>query len=72
MSQITAAIGYGSEATVYKSAEYTVGLSYQEFTLDFGISRLVLEQPQIRLTFTGDWAKVHEFDLRDVRLTKGN
>ena len=72
MSQITAAIGYGSEATVYKSAEYTVGLSYQEFTLDFGISRLVLEQPQIRLTFTGDWAKVYEFDLRDVRLTKGN
>lgn len=67
---LTAAIGYGSETTVHKSADYTVGLSYQEFTLEFDVSPLVLNQPQIRLTITGAWADVAEFDLKNVSLVK--
>ena len=67
---LTAAIGYGSESTVLKSATCSVGLSYQEYTLEFNISSLVLDQSQIRLTITGAWADVAEFDLKNVSLVK--
>lgn len=67
---IRAAIGYGSESTTHKAQEYKMGLSYQTFTLDFNISQLVMNQAQIRLTITGSWADIYEFDLRDVVLTK--
>ena len=72
MGKLTAAIGYGSESTVLKSATCSVGLSYQEFTLEFNISSLVLDQSQIRLTITGAWADVAEFDLKNVSLIKVN
>ena len=70
LEQITVAVGYGSESTVHKSANMSIGSDWLDCSMDFSIAQNVMNQAQIRLTITASWADVLEFDIKDVRLVK--
>jgi hypothetical protein len=70
LEQIKIAVGYGSEATVHKSNNVNIGSDWLECSMEFNVSNVVLNQAQIRLTITGSWVEVDEFDLKDICLVK--
>lgn len=69
---LTVTIGYGLETVTLKSGSVTVGTEWTAGSLDFSVAANLLEQPQIRLTITGAWAKDLAFDLTGICLVKLN
>ncbi len=69
---LTVTIGYGLETVTLKSGSVTIGTEWTAGSLDFSVASNLLEQPQIRLTITGAWAKDLAFDLTGICLVKLN
>ncbi|HBF14782.1 MAG TPA: hypothetical protein DDW30_03700, partial [Clostridiales bacterium] len=69
---LTVSIGYGLESVTLKSGTVTAGTEWTAGSLEFSVAANLLEQPQLRLTITGAWAKDLMFDLTDISLIKIN